>query len=175
MTRAGARRASSAVTARAGSSSSAVISPGRRVDARPASTGETVRKSSSSRPSATSWPSTRGPPSVSTMLPPRARIAASRSAGGQRRPVAEVEYRASGREVSVQAPRSGRGGEDERACAYRGMPGGHVAAGGDDGKPRIGGVPAGSGEGRRNRPRRPGRRTRESTDDPVWPAGCRRR
>ena len=41
----------------------------------------------------------------------------------------------------MQAPRSGRGGEDERAATYRGMPGGHVAAGGDDGKPRIGGVP----------------------------------
>ena len=56
--------------------------PGRAVSPRPASTGEMVRNSSSSGPSAASWPSSRGPPSVSTMLPPRARAAASTSADG---------------------------------------------------------------------------------------------
>jgi len=63
-----------------GSSSMPVIRPGRGRSARPARTGDTVRNSSSSMPSPTSCPRSRGPPSVRIVACPRKRIVVSTSA-----------------------------------------------------------------------------------------------
>src|ERR1041385_7071453 len=65
-----------------GTSSTPSTSPRRAVPARPASTGETVRKSSSTSPAATSEPNIEGPASVKTIEQARLRrtsIAAARS------------------------------------------------------------------------------------------------
>lgn len=118
------------------------------------SIGETVRHSSSRTPAATNWPSSRGPPSVRSLVRPCSASAATARAGSTAAPVPAIStWTAGGLGGAYPVGRCGGSGEDQGG-GERGAEEGQVEieceARADHGDGRGGGLPGGgaaAGEG----------------------------